>query len=183
MTDLLQAFPDVIFLALDQLKLNFQATLTRVWFPRGQTPVVKVSPQREVAHFSGALELRSGREVAVPAPRQCREVTADFIRLLLLLFPQPHILLLLDRASWHFGPLIDQLLDENPRLELMYFPPACPDLNPQEHVWNHAREAISHNHSYRSFQPLVDDFETFLNDTPFQTDFLDQYAPTLLCNL
>jgi transposase len=25
---------------------------------------------------------------------------------------------------------------------MMYFPPACPDLNPQEHVWKLARDAV-----------------------------------------
>jgi hypothetical protein len=55
--------------------------------------------------------------VAVTAPEQTGQVTTDFIRLLLMLFPHRHILLLLDRAPWHFGPELRQLLDENPHLE------------------------------------------------------------------
>lgn len=170
-------------MAMDQMSLYFQATLTKLWSPKGQTPVVKVSPQREHVHFYGALDLMNGREVALTAPEQTACVTADFIRLLLLLFPAQHLLVLLDRATWHFGPDITQLLAENPHLELLYFPPACPDLNPQEHVWEQARDAISHNHSYRSFQPLIDAFETFLNETPFDIEFLEKYAPPILCNL
>lgn len=165
------------------MSLYFQATLTKVWSPKGQTPVVKISPQREHVHFYGALNLMNGRDIALTAPEQTACVTADFIRILLMLFPAEHLLLLLDRATWHFGPQINHLLAENPHLELMYFPPACPDLNPQEHVWKQAREEISHNHTYRSFQPLVDDFETFLNETPFDIEFLDNYAPpALLCD-
>ena len=180
MTDLLQQYgSDLAIVALDQLKLSFQATLTRVWAPCGQTPLVRVTPQRDHVHFYGALEVRAGRD----APQQTAQVTADFIRLLLLLFPHRHLLLLLDRAAWHPGPPIDQLLDENPRLELMYFPVACPDLNPQEHVWEQAREAISHNHTYRGFQTLVEDFDTFLNETPFETSFMQKYAPAILCEL
>jgi transposase len=182
--DLLQMYGNrLAIVAMDQLKLYFQATLTRVWAPRGQTPVVTVTPQRARVHFYGALEVRCGREIAVTAPEQTTRVTADFIRLLLTLFPHHHILLLLDRASWHSGPEIDQLLDENPRLELLYFPPACPDLNPQEHIWEQARDAISHNHTYRCFQSLVDDFDTFLNETPFETNFMQKYAPAILCEL
>ena len=165
------------------MSLYFQATLTRVWSPKGHTPVVKISPQREHVHFYGALNLMNGREVALTAPEQTAQVTADFLRILLMLFPTDHLLLLLDRAKWHFGPEITQLLAENPHLELLHFPPACPDLNPQEHIWEQARDQISHNHSYRSFQPLIDDFETFLNETPFDIDFLEKYAPLHLCNL
>lgn len=168
---------------MDQMSLYLQATLTKVWSPKGQTPVVKVSPQREHVHFYGALNLMNGREVAVTAPEQTASVTADFIRMVLMLFPAQHLLLLLDRAPWHSGPQINLLLAENPHLELIYFPPACPDLNPQEHVWASARAEISHNHSYRSFQPLIDDFETFLNETPFDIEFLEKYAPPTLCNL
>jgi hypothetical protein len=46
-------------------------------------------------------------------------------------------------------------------------------LNPQEHVWEHTRDAISHNHSYGSFGPLLADFETCLNETLFACDFIE----------
>ena len=177
MTDSLQDHPDLAILALDQMSLYFQATVTRVWAPIGQTPRVYVAPQRDHVHFYGALEVRNGRAIAVTALEQTNAVTADFICLLLLLFPTQPILLLLDRAPWHFGPAIRQVLAENPRLELLYFPPACPDLNPQEHVWSQTREAISHNHAYRHFPDLIADFDDHLNETPFETNFMDKYGP------
>lgn len=178
MTDLLQQHGQrLAILSMDQMSLYFQATLTRVWAPVGQTPLIRVTPQREMRHFYGALEVRLGREVAVPAFEQTSTVTADFIRLLLLHFPTHYLLLLLDRAPWHRGPEIQQVLADTDRLELMYYPVACPDLNPQEHVWERARDAISHNHNYRSFPTLLDDFETYLNETLFEYDFMEQYGP------
>ena len=176
MTDFLQAYPDGVILALDEMSLYFQATLTRVWSPVGQTPIVKVHPGRECCHFYGALNLRDGREVALPVQETTSAMTANFLMILLVLFPQP-ILLLLDRAPWHFGDDMRQLLAQTDRLQILFFPPACPDLNPQEHVWERARDAISHNHAYRQFQPLVDDFETYLNDTLFATNFMDTFTP------
>jgi hypothetical protein len=29
---------------------------------------------------------------------------------------------------------------------------------------------------------LIDDFETYLNETPFDTDFMQKYAPAILCD-
>lgn len=176
MTDFLQAHPEGVIVALDQLVLYFQATLTRVWAPVGQTPIVAVHPQRECRYFYGALNLCNGREVALPALEQTSEMTANFVMILLMLYPHP-ILLLLDRAPWHFGEPLRQLVDDNPHLHLLYFPPACPDLNPQEHVWDSAREAVSHNHTQRRFEPLLEEFEAYLNDTPFPTNFLQKYIP------
>jgi transposase len=174
-TDFLQAHPHGVILALDQMNLYFQATLTRVWSPIGQTPIVQVHPQRDQVHFYGALNLRDGRETALAASETTGEMTANFVMILLLLYPQP-ILLLLDRAPWHFGE-VTALLEQTDRLQAIYFPPACPELNPQEHVWERARDAISHNHTYRQFQPLIDDFETYLNETVFSTNFMDAYSP------
>jgi transposase len=176
-TDLLQDHPNLAILTLDQMSLYFQATLTRVWALKGQTPLVRVTPQRDHVHFYGALDVRNGREIALPALEQTGAVTSDFIRILLMLFPTQHILLLLDRAPWHFGPAIQNLLAGTDRLELMYYPVACPDLNPQELVWAQAREAIGHNHSYTCFETLIADFDTYLNESLFETNFMDKYGP------
>ena len=175
MTDFLQDHRDGVILALDQMSLYFQATLTRVWSPVGQTPIVAVHPQRDCVYFYGALNLRDGREVALPVAEANAQMMANFLMILLMLYPQP-ILLLLDRAPWHFGE-VAELIDQTDRLQAIYFPPACPDLNPQEHVWARARDAISHNHTYRQFQSLIDDFETHLNETLFSTHFMDVYTP------
>jgi transposase len=160
---------------MDQMSLYFQATLTRVWAPVGQTPMVAVHPGRDSLHFYGTLNLRDGREIALPATQMTSEITTNFLMILLMLYPQP-ILLLLDRATWHFGE-VTTLIEQTERLQVVYFPPACPDLNPQEHVWAQARDAISHNHSYRQFQILTDDFETYLNETLFSTKFMDTFTP------
>ncbi len=175
MTDFLQDHANGVILALDEMSLYFQATLTRAWSPVGQTPIVAVHPQRDHIHFYGALNLRDGQEVALRVAEMTSEMTTNFLMILLMLYPQP-ILLLLDRAPWHYGDVTD-LLEQTDRLQVVYFPPACPDLNPQEHVWERARDVISHNHIYRQFQPLIDDFETWLNETLFSTNFMDTFTP------
>jgi transposase len=174
-TDFLLRYPHGVILALDEMSLYFRATLTRVWSPVGKTPIVAVHPQRDHVHFYGALEVRNQREIALAAPEATSEMTTHFLMLLLMLYPQP-ILLLLDRAPWHDGEVAD-LIAQTERLYAIYFPPACPDLNPQEHVWAQARDAISHNHTYRQFQSLIDDFETYLNETVFSTNFMDAFTP------
>ena len=79
MTDFLQTYPDGVILALDQMSLYFQATLTRVWSPIGQTPVVAVHPQRDQVHFYGALNLRDGRETALSASETTSAMTTSSV--------------------------------------------------------------------------------------------------------
>jgi transposase len=74
-------------------------------------------------------------------------------------------------------------LAANPRLEILYFPPGAPDLNPQEHVWKATRRVITHNHACKQLAKLANDFEDYLSNTTFPCALLDQYAYSYLCML
>lgn len=180
MTDFLQDHPDGQVIALDEMSLYFQATTTRVWAQVGQTPVVRVSPQRDHVHFYGAVNLRTGHELALPTPDMSGPTTATFLRDLLLCYSTQPILLLWDRAKWHKGAAVRQVLADNPRLETVFFPPASPHLNPQEHVWSQARAAVSHNHTCPTFQHLKQVFLDFLSSNLFPFYWLEKYAATIL---
>ena len=73
-----------------------------------------------------------------------------------------------------------KVLKDNPRLEIIFFPAASPDLNPQEHVWKATRKVISHNHSIPCLPALADKFEHFLKTTTFTSSFLDRYGYTAI---
>ena len=85
--------------------------------------------------------------------------TARHLEQILQAIPEAPILLLWDHGPWHSGQPIQEVLAANPRLELMSFPVAAPDLNPQEHVWKATRRAISHNHTMPRLAELAGRFE------------------------
>ena len=183
MTDFLQDHPNGQVIALDEMSLYFQATTTRVWAEVGQTPVVRVSPQRDHVHFYGAVNLRTGHEFALPTSEMSGQTTVAFLLDLLLCYPIQPILLLWDRAKWHKGDAVRQVLADNPRLDTVFFPPASPHLNPQEHVWSQARAAVSHNHTCPTFPQLKWAFLDFLSSNLFPFDWLNKYAPAILFEL
>lgn len=168
-------------MAQDEASLYLQATLQLVWHPRGQTPVVKVDPGREMVHFYGALNLHTGQEIAMPSPVMNAETTALYLQKLLLAYPDQPILLLWDRAPWHKGKPIRDLLQVHPRLELLAFPPGSPDLNPQEHVWKATRAHISHNHQVPRLPQLADQFLCYLNHTTFPSSLLELHGYNTIC--
>ena len=165
-----------MFLAEDEAGLYLQATTVSVWAPRGQTPIVRLHPGREHVHFYGTLNLHTGQEIAIRTTEMNAQVTAQYLELILETFPGVRILLLWDRAPWHYGQAIRDVLAANPRLEVMYLPVAAPDLNPQEHVWKATRQAISHNHTTRRLPELADKFESHLNSNTFKSSLLDRYG-------
>jgi len=171
-----QESPQTAILAQDEATLYLQATLRAVWASRGQTPVIGVHPGREKVNFYGALNLRTGQEIAMQAPAMTSDSAAQHLKQVLDTVPDVPILLLWDHAPWHYGPSVREVVEANPRLEVMYFPVAAPDLNPQEQVWKATRHAVSHNHLGRRLPDLAVRFEDHPSTTTFESSFLDRYG-------
>ena len=170
-----------MYLSEDEASLYLQATTTSVWAPVGQTPVVKVAPQRDKVSFYGTLDLVSGHEIVTQAEKMNSETTAVHLKQILAVYPERHILLFWDRATWHGGEAVKQVLAENPRLAVMKYPPAAPDLNPQEHVWKAARLHASHNHDQFVLAGLAARFEHFLRTNKFNYSFLEKFGMETIC--
>jgi transposase len=161
--------------------LYLQATTTAVWAPIGATPVVRVDAGRAKTCFYGTLNLQTGAEVVTRSATMNNEATAVHLQAILDTYPDQPILLLWDRAPWHQGPAVRQVLADNPRLEIMRFPTASPDLNPQEQVWKATRRAVSHNHAVPRLPALADQFEAHLRATTFNSSLLNKYGYHLVC--
>lgn len=167
--------PTTEILTEDEASLYLQATLMRVWAKKGETPVLKVATNRDNTHFYGALNLKTHEEMVLRSTLMNSEVTALFLQQLLAAYPGVSILLLWDRAPWHYGAAITAVLTANPRLEILWYPPGSPELNPQEHVWKATREAVSHNHQAVRLDILAEEFETHLRTTRFPCDLLERH--------
>jgi putative transposase len=170
-----------VILAEDEASLYLQATTMAVWATRGQTPVVRAHPGRESVKFFGTLNLSTGEEIVMQAETMNAQASAQHLKQILAALPDVPLLLLWDRAPWHSGQPIQEVLAANPRLEVMRLPVAAPDLNPQEHVWKAARRAVSHNHLSPRLPDLAQRFEQHLTSTTFASSFLDYYDFHSLC--
>jgi transposase len=155
----------------------------RVWHPCGQTPLIHIAPNRDSTHFYGALNLQTGKETVMRSSTMNGATTVLFLIMLLTLYPIQPILLLWDRAPWHRSKLVKTFLYDNPRLEILWLPPAAPELNPQEHVWKATREAVSHNHALPKLDQLAHSFEAHLHNTTFPCSLLDLHNYSYICML
>jgi transposase len=170
-----------VILAGDESSLYLQATLKVVWHAQGQTPIIKLHPGRESTHFYGALNLVTGQETTLRTPIMNADVSALFLLRVLEAHSDQPILLFWDRAPWHRGQPVQQILEANPRLEIVYLPTAAPDLNPQEQVWKATRNAVSHNHRHAKLDQLADAFEEHLVSTAFPSSLLEKHDYLRLC--
>ena len=127
--------------------------------------------------------MQTGQEIALRSDLMNAEISAQYLEMILEANPDLPIILLWDRAPWHRGKSISKVLEDNPRLEIIFFPTASPDLNPQEHVWKAVRKQVSHNHLEARLPELADRFLNKLNATIFKDTFLERYGYTAICPL
>ena len=125
--------------------------------------------------------MHTGQEVAMRSDLMNAEISAQYLEMVLETNPDAPIILFWDRAPWHRGKPIDKILEDNPRLEIIFFPTASPDLNPQEHVWKTVRKQVSHNHLETRLPELADRFLNKLNSSIFKDTFLQRYGYTAIC--
>ncbi len=144
-----QTAPETVMRAADEASLYLQATLTAAWAPPGQTPTVQVDPSRTKTNFYGSLNLQTGQERPMRAEQMNAQTTADYLEHILQAIPNRPIPMFWDRAPWHHGAPIRRVLEAHPRLELIEFPVAAPELNPQELLWHNWRDHITHNYDRR----------------------------------
>lgn len=177
----MQEAPDTVILAEDEATLYLQATTTAVWAQVGATPTVRVDAGRAKTHFYGTLSLQTGQELVTRSDKMNSTITAVHLQTILDAHPDRPILLIWDRAPWHRGAAVRDLLAANPRLEILYLPTAAPDLNPQEQVWKATRRAVSHNHTVPDLPALADQFEAHLRTTTFTSTVLSKYGYHVVC--
>jgi len=66
----------------------------------------------------------------------------------------PEVILTIDNASWHRGPLIEQVLAAHPHLRLKRLPSYSPQLNVIERFWRVLRRRATHNRLFVSMTSL-----------------------------
>jgi transposase len=66
--------------------------------------------------------------------------------------PRAHAVLLVDQAGWHMS----KRLTVPHNITLIPLPPKCPELNPQENIWQFMRDNWLSNRVFTSYDNLVD---------------------------
>lgn len=122
--------------------------LKRTWAPRGQTPTIRTSLERDVrVNLIGALRISPRQrqlKLHVQSHRQSisGEQVIVFLRHLLHAIRGP-IILIWDKHPMHGRRKVKAFLAQHPRLHVYPFPTSAPELNPTEFVWTQINESTA----------------------------------------
>ncbi len=131
--------------AFDEHRLGLRPVLRRQWALRGQRPVAVGRHRYEWLYLYGFVHPAAGKAVWFV----CSTVDAELLGAVLAAFAEEVgagegklVVLVLDDAGWHVsGDLVVP-----PGIELAFLPPYTPELQPAEHLWPLADEAVANKH-------------------------------------
>ena len=120
---------------------------------RGTRPLAPSDQRTASTYIFGAICPNEGKAVGLILPRCNTEATQLHLdEIAKEVAPQRHAVLLLDRAGWHTS----YRLDIPGNLTLVLLPDKCPELNPQENIWQFMRDNWLSNRIFKSYDDIVD---------------------------
>jgi len=158
------------------VRSDFHAGTT--WALKGQTPIVPATGQRFGMNLISAISPRGDFRFMTVEGRMNAEKFIEFLKRLIHNAPRP-VFLIVDRHPSHRAKKVLAFVQATEgRLRLFFLPPYAPDLNPDEHVWNHlknhgvGKQAIRSRDQFRkvvlghmrSLQRLPDLIRSFFRD-------------------
>lgn len=158
----------------DECKIQREPNTFYRWNTKGETPVIRVDRKKgNAVSFYGGLSLRTKREIEyITTEHQTAKETCRFLDEINRHYGGTGtVLLVWDGAMHHQGDVKMWLRNHPGVVELFKFPPYCPDLNPQEHVWKALRKELSTIVHAVSYTRLIDRACRFLLTKTFDYDF------------
>jgi len=158
------------------VRSDFHAGTT--WALKGETPVVPATGQRFGMNLISAISPRGDFRFMTVEGRMNAEKFIEFLKRLIHNASRP-VFLIVDRHPSHRAKKVLAFVRSTEgRLRLFFLPPYAPDLNPDEHVWNHlknhgvGKQAIRSRDQFRkvvlghmrSLQRLPDLIRSFFRD-------------------
>jgi transposase len=139
------------------------------WFPKGEQRLIKTYGKHESVKLVGILNYETGKVYIEEAEEFNAQVFLDFLKQVLILYPNGKIVLVLDNSKVHHAILLNDFLEANPRLTLMFLPPYSPKLNIIEGLWGWLKDTCINNVFFAKFYQVrlaVRKFVTMVNSTP-----------------
>jgi transposase len=150
-------------LAEDETDLRLFPPLRAGWAKRGEPAPVPISGANAKRVVFGAMNLRTGTRLF----RACRHGRGADFRSFLGLVRERYrgrgVALLLDEDSCHTAGE-SRRAAERLGVELLWLPTRSPHLNPMDHLWRHAKQAVCANRQYESIEEEVRRFVRYLED-------------------
>ena len=147
---------------------DYQAIM-KTWFAVGQQRIIPTYGKHEGVKLVGIIDYETGHVYVEDHKQYDAEVFHSFLKNVIKMYPEKHIVMILDNAKIHHAKLLKPFLEENKRLELLFLPPYSPNLNKIEGLWGWLKDSVVNNvffHTREQIKNAVEKFIDWVNTVP-----------------
>ena len=136
----------------DQARVG-QKKITRRWALRGSRPAAPHDQRTASTYIFGAICPKEGKAAGLILP-WCNTSAMELFLTEMAgkVAPGRHAVLLLDQAGWHMSARLT--VPDN--ITILPLPAKCPELNPQENIWQFMRDNWLSNRVFTTYDNIVD---------------------------
>jgi transposase len=137
----------------DEMRVGQKNSLVYQWARRGSRPCQPKDQRYQNAYVFGAVCPSRDTGVALIMPQaDTKAMQAHLDDIGKAVAPGAHALLILDQAGWH----TTGKLDIPANITLVPLPPACPELNAAENIWQYLRQNYLGNRVFTDYTAILD---------------------------
>jgi hypothetical protein len=137
----------------DEMRVGQKNSLVYQWAKRGSRPRQPKDQRYQNAYVFGAICPSRDTGVALIMPQADTDaMQAHLDAIGEAVAPGAHALLILDKAGWH----TTGKLRTPGNITLVPLPPACPELNAAENIWQYLRQNYLGNRVFADYTAILD---------------------------
>ena len=142
----------------DEAGFHATAQYGSTWAPIGETPIIKSTGQRQKVNCISAINNQGKLRFMLYEEKFTAKVFIQFLKRLLLNQEQS-ISLIVDGHRAHFTKAVQEFIKTTKgKLKIYQLPSYSPELNPDEFVWNNAKQKVAkrkHSKTRKTFKEVV----------------------------
>jgi hypothetical protein len=162
MRRLRQIEPDAVILFEDETTLRWFPPLRGMWSRRGEQAKVPITGQNAKRVLFGTINPRTGHRIILRQSQMRQAEFQEFLRSLRRRYGSRPLYLLLDKAPCH-DTKGSRALAARLRIELVWLPKQCSELNAMDHLWRPVKGEISANWQWKSVDEHADRAEEWVH--------------------
>lgn len=137
----------------DEARVGQKNKITRRWAKRGTRPSAPQDQRTASTYIFGAICPGQGKAAGLVLPWCNTEaMTLHLAEISARVAPGRHAVLVVDQAGWHLSKRL--VIPTN--ITIVPLPAKCPELNPQENVWQFLRDNWLSNRVFANYANIVD---------------------------
>jgi transposase len=137
----------------DEMRVGQKNSLVYQWAKKGTRPRQPKDQRYENAYLFGAVCPSRDTGVGIIMPHADTEaMQAHLEEISRAIEPKAHAVIILDKAGWH----TTRKLKLPANITLLPLPPASPELNSAENIWQYLRQTYLSNRVFDSYTAILD---------------------------